>query len=190
MFIDFITLLLANMTAGLLVLATFFGWGAGRERARAWAPALAVVGLVALVGGFYMALTWPVREMGERNVRWANPAFGEMTVLFGAAFLGAAGAVRRGRGLVPVTVYAAVAGGVAMVVGARLWGLGLTQTPRMTGIGFLLTGALGPLALAAAGLPRSRVARTAAALVAAGAAGLWAMVAVKGYWGHLAMWSP
>lgn len=53
--IDYVTLLLVNMAAGLAVLAFFLWWGIERKDRRDWAPALGISGLVATVAG--LALT-------------------------------------------------------------------------------------------------------------------------------------
>ena len=88
--VDYLTVMLANMAGGFAVLGAFFLWGLDTPRQSAFAPAFAAVGLVALAMGLHMVLTWPMQSMGENNVRWTNIAFGEPTVLFGAAFAAAA----------------------------------------------------------------------------------------------------
>ena len=81
--IDYVSLLLLNMVAGLTVLGLFLWFGLGRENNRAWAPAFGIAGLVAIVGGFVMTFTWPVPAP-------YNEIYGEMSVLLGVLFLGAA----------------------------------------------------------------------------------------------------
>jgi putative membrane protein len=185
MFTDFITLLLANMAAGLFILAIFLWRGYGSPGEKAWAPAFGMVGLVGLTAGLYMALTWPIRSMGDTNLTWANPAYGEMSALLGVLFLGAAGAVAKGWSLMPVAFYGLVAGIIAMVVGVRIIGVGLSNTPLQTGIGFLLTGMGGPLVLAVVLAPTRRLLRGMAAVCLMPAAGIWFLIAILGYWMHL-----
>jgi hypothetical protein len=55
--IDYVTLLLTNMSAALIVLASFLAWGLDRPDNRNWAPAFGVSGLVATVAGFAMTCT-------------------------------------------------------------------------------------------------------------------------------------
>jgi len=189
MFIDFITLLLVNMAAGLLILTLFLLRGFGSPGEKAWAPALGMVGLVGSLAGGYMALTWPVRQMGEYNVTWANPAFGEMSVLLGVAFLGAAVAVAKEWTLMPVAIYGLVAGIVAMVLGVRIFGVGLSAKPLATAVGFLLTGLGGPLVLAVVLAPTKRFLRALASVCLIPAAGIWLLTAILGYWAHMEMFS-
>ena len=83
MFIDFVALMLLNMAAGFGVLAFFLLMGlAGGDRKR-WVAPFAMVGLVAIVCGFRMIFTWPLPGS-------YNSAFGEMSVLLGAIYLGIA----------------------------------------------------------------------------------------------------
>ena len=84
MFIDYLTLMLVNMTIGLVVLAWFLLRGIQREDNKAWAAPFAGVGLIASVTGFTMTLTWP---LPPAKLAVYNMAFGEMTVLFGVLFL-------------------------------------------------------------------------------------------------------
>jgi putative membrane protein len=81
--IDYVTLLLANMIGGLLVLTAFLIWGFESPQQRAWAPAFGIAGLVATVGGLVMSFTWPIPKPFAT-------AYGEMSVLLGVLFLGAA----------------------------------------------------------------------------------------------------
>ena len=189
MFIDYLTLMLVNMAAGLLILAWFFVRGFGGPDEKSWSPAFAMTGLVALVGGFYMVLTWPITQFGEHNLRWANAAYGETSVLLGILFLGAALSVSRNWSLLPVTIYACLAGAVAMYLGVCIYLRNLSNEPLLTATGFVLTGLAGPLSLAIILAPARKSLRwlTAACLVAACA--IWLMTACLGYWGHLAMLS-
>jgi len=191
--VDYLTLLLVNMAAGLLVLAWFFMRGFGGPNEKSWSPAFAMTGLVALVGGFYMVLTWPITQYFdgsvEHNVRWANAAFGETSVLLGILFLGAALSVSRNWSLVPVTIYGTIAGAIGVYLGVCLFLLGLSAEPILTAAGFVLTGLAGPLSLVIVLAPARKSLRwlTAACLVVACA--IWLLTACLGYWGHLAMLS-
>jgi putative membrane protein len=179
-FIDYLTLLLANMSAGLIVLALFFLRGYGTEKEKPWSAALGVVGLVAVIGGLHMALGWPIT-----GAKWANVAYGESTVLLGAAFLGAALAVGRGWSLVPVTIYAAVAGGFAIMMGVYIAVMGLSNAPAMTAAGFILTGLAGPFSLCAVLVKSCRWPRIITAVLLLAAAALWLFTTGGSYWMHL-----
>jgi putative membrane protein len=182
MFIDYVTLMLINMTGGFVLLALYFLVGLPHERHGPWAPAFGVVGLVALITGVHMTLAWPLP-------RWANVAFGEMTILLGALFLAAALSLAKGWHLLPVTVYAFVAGVVAIVIGARIINLDLTGTPTLAGIGFILSGLGGVLSVPVVLLRRHAWQRGVAAVVLLAAAGIWAYMGLTAYWDHLAAFS-
>ena len=51
MFVDYVSLLLINTMIGYFLLAWYVYAGAGRPDQRQWAPAFAMVGLVAFLGG-------------------------------------------------------------------------------------------------------------------------------------------
>jgi len=193
MFIDYLTLMLVNMAAGLLVLAWFFLRVFGGPNEKSWASAFAMTGLVALVGGFYMTLTWPITQFfdghGEYNMRWANAAYGETSVLLGILFLGAALSVSRGWSLLPVTIYAFLAGAVAVYLGVCIYLLNLSKEPPLTAVGFVLTGLAGPLSLAIVLAPARKLLRWLTAACLVGACAIWLLTACLGYWGHLGMLS-
>jgi len=188
-FIDYITLLLVNMTAGLVILAAFLLRGLGAATEKDWAPGLGIVGLVATLAGLHLALTWPIPQLPQINLRFANAAFGETSVMLGVLFLGAALAVAKGWRLVPVGIYAAVAGAVAIVIGIRIAMLGLTAMPVPTGIGFILSGLAGILTLLVFLRTGVRALKLGAAACLIVAAAIWAFVAGAAYWSHLAAWS-
>ena len=102
MFKDYIALMLANMTGGLAVLALYFIRGAGKEDRRAWCPAFAAPGLVALLTGLHLTLTWPLPKLEHMNLAWANGAYGDTSVLLGVLFLAGALALGKGWSLGPV----------------------------------------------------------------------------------------
>jgi len=177
MFIDYVTLLLINMVAGLALLAAFVAKDLFRQKEQRWAPALAAVGLVAMIGGFHMAFTWPLP--GPYNM-----IFGEMSIMLGAAFLTAGVAVGIGWDIMPVAIYGAIAGLAAVVLGVRIMHLGLTKAPVMSGIGFILAGAGGILLFIFSCLKHSPKLRVALVIVLAGAAIIWALTGYLAYWGH------
>jgi len=139
--------------------------------------------------GFHMVFAWPIQKAGDHNLTWANAAFGETTAMLGILFLGAALAVSRGWSLAPVTIYAALAGAFAVLLGVRIMVLGLSNAPILTGVGFILTGLGGPLSLAAVLAPTMRAIRAFLAVALLAAAAIWILTAVLAYWGHLEMLS-
>ncbi len=177
MFIDYVTLMLVNMAAGFFVLAGFLTRKEG-EPTQPWAPVFALVGLVALITGFRMTFTWPLP--GSYNV-----AFGELSALFGGLMFATAGSLAKGLDLKPVALYGFFAGLVAIVVGAQFLRLGLSKTPLLTGIGFLLAGIAG---LGAYPTVRCdcRKFRLAGAVVLVFSGLIWAFIGYNAYWLHIA----
>lgn len=189
MFKDYITLLLANMTAGFFLLAYFLHRRPEGEEQRGWAPGFAAVGFVATVAGLDMTLTWPIPSMQGTNLQFANIAFGELSVLFGVLFLAGALALACHWPLHSLALYAFFAGLTAVWVGVRIWSLGLTNTPVLAGIGFILSGLSGLLICPALYLRDNKAARTLFAALLAIAGLIWGYIGAKGYWSHLARYS-
>ncbi len=177
-FIDYITLMLLNMVAGLVLLATWVAWGCMRDDQRAWAPGFGLAGLVGLATGLHMSFTWPLPGP-------YNSAFGETTVLLSGVLLAGAVALAARWGLLGVLIYAAIAGLAGIVVGVRIWDLGLTARPPIAAAGFILTGLAGPLTAVAVALRRQSWLRALAALVLLLAAAIWLLTATLGFWGHM-----
>lgn len=176
--IDYVTWLLTNMVAGLAVLAFLLWWGLGREDTRHWAPAFGITGLVATVAGLAMTFTEPIPKP-------FSTAYGEMSVFLGVLFLGAAWALARAWSLLPLGIYAFVAGLAAILMGVRFVHLSLTPMPLLPGAGFILTGLGGVGAGVVLRSPQTKALRLVGALVLLLAAGLWALTAGMGYWTHL-----
>lgn len=186
MFVNYVALMLVNMVAGLVLLATFVYTGIEDADKRKWAPGFAIVGFVALVTGLHMIWHWPLP--GSHNI-----AFGEPSVLFGVAFLGAALAMACGWDLVSVALYGSFAGLYGIVIGIRLINLGMTRSPILSGFGFVLAGLAGLCGTPAYLLRKQRIIRILGALVLLGAAAIWAVTGYLGLWGHLAdyaKWLP
>lgn len=183
MFIDYITLMLINMVAGLVLLADFVYRGLDGANLKRWIPGFGLVGAIALVTGLHMVFTWPVP--GSFNI-----SFGETTVLFGGLYLATAIAIAQGWDLLSLAVYAFFAGLTSVVVGARIINLGQTQQPLVAGLGFILTGLGGVLAAPTLVYLRSNKSwRIFGAIVLLAAALVWAFVGFLAYWGHLDVFS-
>ncbi len=194
MYIDYIPLMLANMAGGLAVLAFYLFFGSDKPDARAWSPAFAAAGIVALATGLHMSLTWPIPDLSklvppQHNLQFANVAFGQMSVLFGGLFLANGLSLAKRLSLWPLSVFAFVVGLTALLVCARIWGLGLTHNPALTSVAFLLTGLGGIFAGPFLWLRRLFMVRALAAAVTIIAAGIWAYMALSAYWSHLQRFS-
>jgi putative membrane protein len=185
MFIDYLTIMLVNLAAGLAIMALFVLKYMNGERKKV-APGLLVSGFLAAVTGFHEIFTWPI-------VSSYNIPFGEMSVLFGLLFLAAGIALLRDWDLLSLGVYAIFAGAAAIVLGIRMYTLKMTNEPLVAAAGFILTGLMGILSLPAYVLRKFTVIRILAAIALFGAAAIWAAFAGLGYWAHLvnfAKWQP
>jgi putative membrane protein len=189
MFIDYITVMLVNMSGGLFILAHFVYKGLAAPEKSSWAPAFAMVGIVALATGLHMSFTWPIPKLDQVNLSFANIAYGEMTILFGALFLGGALAVLKNRGFEALAIYAFFAGLAAVVVGVRIGKLGLTNSPQLTAVGFVLTGLAGILACPLWRFRENKPARIVVSVILAIAGLIWAFTGYMAYWGHIAKFS-
>lgn len=181
MMIDYVTLMLVNMAAGLFLLGCFVyrGIDVDKEEVTCWSPAFAITGLVATVCGFMMTFHWPIPIP-------YSMAFGEMSVLLGVLFLGTALALAFHWGLMPLAIYGFFAGVAAIVLGARIIELGLTQTPILTAIGFILTGSAGVFAPIAVWQPEQKGLRVIGTLVLFASSAIWAFIGFGAYWMHIA----
>ncbi|MCJ7729521.1 MAG: DUF981 domain-containing protein, partial [Sedimentisphaerales bacterium] len=99
MMVDYVTIMLINMAAGLFLLGCFVWWDLDTQDKCSWAPAFGICGLVAAVCGFVMTFTWPLPKP-------YSMAYGEMSVLLGVLLLGTALATAKRWGLMPLAGYA------------------------------------------------------------------------------------
>jgi putative membrane protein len=176
--IDYVTLMLINMAAALILIGAFLLVGIAKNDTRSWSPPFLMSGLVATITGFAMSFTWPLPSP-------YNIAFGEMSVLLGVLLLGAGVAIAKGWDLFPLCLYAAVAGLAAILIGIRFIDLGLSKTPLLTGIGFVLTGLSGVGSGWAVKCKHRLDIRIAGAMVLFAAAAIWLYIGGSAYWGHL-----
>ena len=186
MFIDYLTLMLINLSAGLALLAAYVYFGLGSSNQKRWIPGFGVVGAIALVTGLHMTFTWPI--IGSFNV-----AFGETTVLFGILFVGTSLTLAMDWELFTLGIYGFFAGLVSLLIGFRIINLGITQLPLLTGIGFILVGLGGIFSVPTLSLKSTRLLRTIGAIVLSVAALIFAYIGFTAYWAHLAdfsKWTP
>jgi putative membrane protein len=181
MFIDYLTIMLINIVAGLVITALFVLKYLEGERWKA-APGFLVTGFIALVTGFHLIFTWPLP--GSYNI-----PFGEMTILYGALYIAAGIAVLMQWDLLTLAVYAVFAGAASIVLGIRIFDLKMTNDPLAAMAGFVLSGLAGVLSLPVYLLRKSAVVRILAAILALAAAAVWAILVFAAYWDHLSVFS-
>lgn len=133
MFIDYLTLLLINLAAGLALLDAYVYFGLGGSNQRRWISGFGVVGAIALVTGLHMTFTWLIP--GSFNI-----AFGETNARFGILFVATSVTLAMGWKLLSLGIYGFFAGFVSLVIGFRFINLGLTPIAVPAGIGFILVG--------------------------------------------------
>jgi putative membrane protein len=177
MFIDYVALMLLNMTVGFVVLAFFLLMGLQGERKR-WVAPFAMVGLVAFLGGLHMIFTWPLPGA-------YNSAYGETSVMLGVIYLGIALSLAKDWNPAPIAIYGILAGLAAVVLGVRIMNLKMTMQPQLSGVGFILSGLGGILAALAFCMPSRKALRSTGALALILAAFIWAMTAYLAYWAHM-----
>ncbi|MCL6472749.1 MAG: DUF981 domain-containing protein [Firmicutes bacterium] len=186
MFIDYLTIMLINLVAGLFLLGYYVYRGIDDPDQRRWAPGFLIVGIIGIATGLHMTLTWPLP--GANNI-----AFGETELLFGVLFLAASLALAFNWSLFSISVFAIFAGFVAIEVGARIIQKGLTQEPIVAGVGFILTGLTGLLLAPVLYWLKARPYRLIFAIIAIIAAAIWAFIGYGAYWSHFdsfAQWAP
>jgi putative membrane protein len=177
-FIDYLTLLLINMSAGLFILGCFVWRNLDAEDKGHWVPPFAVCGLVATIAGFALTFTWPLPKP-------YSSAFGEMSVLLGVLFLGLALALAKRWGLLPLAIYALFAGTAAAVIGVRIIEQGLTAKPALSAAGFILCGICGIFSPLVVWQKDKLGLRVIGALVLFAASAIWAVTGYGGYWMHI-----
>jgi len=187
MFIDFVTLMMINLVAGTSLLAYYIYWGIEARDQRPFAAAFGIVGLVGLILGIHMAFTWPLP--GSYNV-----AYSEATTLFGAVFFATGVALSQGWDLLPVAVYAFFAGMDAILIGIRIFSLGLTTEPIISSFGFIAAGFAGVTSFPfLKWFKKSKTVRIIATIILGLTALLWAITFYAAMWSHLATftnWLP
>lgn len=186
MFIDYLTLMLINLVAGLAVLAGWIYFDPEGKDTRRWVPGLLMSGGIGLVTGLHMILTWPLP--GAFNI-----LFGEMSVFFAVLLLGVAFCIWFALDLVAVAVYATFVGIASLIIGAQVILLGLTKSPALSGVGFIWMGIVGICAIPMLSVRRSPAFRVFGAVGLIIAAFLWAITGYSSYWGHVkpfSKWKP
>lgn len=183
---DYLTLMLINMTAGLVLLAGYVFRGMDDADQKRWVAGFGISGLMALITGLHMSLTWPIA--GSYNI-----PYGEFSVFLGFLLFGAALSLALGWNLKLLGVYAFFPGVASVLMGFRFITMGLSKEPVLTGIGFILTGLGGVFALPALHWRHNRTIRVVGALVLLAAAAIWALTGYGAYWEHMqsfANWVP
>lgn len=178
MFIDYVTLMLLNMSAGLTILALFLLCGMDEVDQNRWAPPFAICGVIALLNGFHMIWHWPLPGS-------YNSLFGELTIMWGGLFAAAAFALYKDIDLQIIAVYAFFAGLASIVGGYAVIYLGMTKAPLLSGAGFILTGLGGIFAFPTLYFRGRKELRYIGAFTMLLSAAIWALTGYMALWGHI-----
>jgi putative membrane protein len=177
-FIDFVTLLLLNMSSGFVILALYLFRGLDHEDQGGWSLGFGMVGLIALLFGGYMSVTWPLPGP-------FGSIFGDLSVFFGLIFLFTGIGLARRWPLHIVAVYAIPVGLASMLTAVRIYMLNLTATPFISAVGFFFTGVAAVFALPTLTILRRILAwRVFAGAVLLLIALLWLAIGFGGMWNH------
>lgn len=187
MFIDYLTLIIINVVAGLFILAWFLWKGLDQEDKKPWSAAFFGVGLISFITGLQISFTWPFPSS-------YNIAFGDSTTLFGLTYLVVAIALWKEWDLFPASLIGVFSGISSFLYGLRILSLQLTQTPLISGLGFIFAGLAGffsaPFLL---WFRNNKVMRVLAILLVLAATAIWFVEFVGASWGHMEMfakWVP
>lgn len=182
MFVDYTAVMLVGVSAGFVILAHYLYTSPPPEARQPWAAGFFAAGLLGLLTSVPMLVNWPLP--GGYNV-----AFGEPALFLSVAFLGAAVTLAlRWEPLVPA-LYGFFGGIMAVVVGARIADLGLTQSPAVAAVGYIAAGLGGMLTLPAINYRTTRWLALAAAVCLGIAAIAFLFTGYLAFWAHIADFS-
>jgi putative membrane protein len=102
-------------------------------------------------------------------------------------------ALARGWDLLPLSIFAVFAGLASVVVGVRIAQRGMTNSPPLATLGFVLTGLAAILSLPLYLVKNSRILKAVVIVLLVAAAAIWAFIGFGAYWKHLesfAGWKP
>jgi len=186
--IDYLTVMLLSLVAGLFVLAFFVFQlkDIDEKGLKKFILVFLVIGFIMMATGFHMSFTWPLP--GSYNI-----AYGEMSLLIGTLFLGAALHLAMGWNLLPLTIVSFFGGIAAILLGVRIANLELTQHPDMSSLGFILVGAFAVLTPAVYQLRKVRALAYFSIVILVAAGVVWILTTYGAYWSHMesfAEWVP
>jgi putative membrane protein len=180
MFIDFLTMIIINIVAGLFILACYLFKGMDQEDQKPWSAAFLGVGALSFITGLYISFIWPLP--GAYNI-----AFGDANTLYGLAFLVAAIGLWKGWDLFPASLIGLFAGIDAFIFGLRIFSLQVTQSPLLSGLGFMFAGLAGILSVPfMLWFKKNKVVRYVAVVILLIASAIWFVTFVGAAWSHMA----
>ncbi len=179
MFTDYLMVMLIGLASGFVILADLLYRNPEPDHRQAWAGGFFAAGLLGLVTAVPMVLTWPLP--GSYNI-----AFGEPALFLSVAYIGAAITLAMRWNPVIPAIYAFFGGLLAVVLGVRIFNLGMTQEPLVTALGYVTAGLGGMLTLPAANWRHRRAFALTAAVLLCVAAIIFLAMGYEAAWSHLA----
>ncbi|WP_437965173.1 DUF981 domain-containing protein [Sorangium sp. So ce260] len=178
MYINYLTLALVTAASALALGAVYLfrapAVGASEARRRSFALAFGAPGLLLLITGLHIVLTWPIP--GGYNI-----VFGEPLAYFGTLLVVGAPALWLGERLGPLLLLGAFGGFTNLVLAWVILRHGMTQNPALAAA---MYGASGLGLLIAPAMERSTLARNAAGALLAASAALFALFGYVAYMRH------
>ncbi len=176
--IDYLSVMLVSVGAGLALLALYLFFNPAPENRPTWGFGFGATGLILASTAIPMIITWPLP--GSYNV-----AFGEPALMFGALFTVAALALVFRTDLLGPAIWGLFAGITAVIVGQQIIAQGMTREPGIAGLGFILSGVGGILTLPSVAMKNQRWIALVTAVVLAAAAIVWLYTGIGSYPGHI-----
>lgn len=186
MFVNYLTLMLLNIAIGFFFLGIYAYRQHQRSDFQKWVPLFGMIGIIAFILGLHMIMTWPIP--GSYNI-----PYGELSILFGALFLGAAYALKNSLDLSLLTVYSFFVGALGILVGVRIAHLGLTKEPIISGVLFAASGLAAMLAFPIHRVKNKAFVHHIGATVMIIVSFGWLFYAYSAYWSHMEQyqnWKP
>ncbi len=182
MFINYITLMLVNLAAGLFQAGYFIHLQPQTEKKKSFVAGFFITGLIAVITGSMITFAWPIP--GNYNI-----AFGEPYILFGLVFLGTALCLLNEWGMHSMNVFTFISGVIAIVIGARILNLGMTLFPPIAATGYFTAGGGAIFASLFNCRESNKTIKQLSVFLLLTSALIWMFVACMGYWGHLEEYS-
>ncbi|WP_437650468.1 DUF981 family protein [Sorangium sp. So ce362] len=178
MYINYLTLALVTAAAALALGAFYLlgtpAAGDSQPHRRSFAWAFGASGLLLLITGLHIVLTWPIP--GGYNI-----VFGEPLAYFGTLLVVGAPALWLGERLGPLLLLGAFGGLTNLMLALAIARHGMTQNPALAAA---MYGASGLGLLLAPAMDRSALARRAAGALLAASAALFALFGYVAYVRH------
>lgn len=178
-FPDYLTIMLIDLAAGLLVL-TLFLWKLSKPKEYSrYTIGFFMTGFLGLITALPMVLMWPLP--GSYNI-----AFGEPMLFFSVILLAIGFAIEKHWAFDSIVVFGVLGAIMSIVIGVQIYNLGMTNSPFAAMGGYVLTGLGGLIAAPLLYHPKNKGLLVTATVLFVLAALLWLYIGYSAYFVHLA----